>query len=151
MTDRRGRTVPDSNWPPAQRTAGRTALGAAYLFAAAAGSAVLFAPAHVVEERLGTVLGYGLAALAFGSGVVAALAVLLHRWPWEWVACSFVAGAFAGYALLEFDPADPAISAALGALSAMFAWRWLSLWVFSLQLNRMRRTRATDRRSGSAR
>lgn len=140
--------MPDSNWPPRQRLAGRAALGAAYGLGGAAGLSALREPRHVVEDALGTSLGYGLASLALVGGAIAVIAVVAHKWHAEFVAVWFVAAAYGGYAVLEYERASPAAALALGALASILAWRGISLWVFSLEANRIKRAR---RRAGGER
>lgn len=139
--------MPDRDWPPLQRRIARTIRGAAYTFAATAGTLITIHPPGPVLRELGHGWAEGIGTLAALSGLVALVAVLRHNWHAEWVAAWGVAAAFGGYTVIDWgfvaagDHHRAAEASALTVATLFILARCVDLWVFSLTVVALREAR----------
>lgn len=140
--------MPDRDWPPLQRTLARVARAVMYTGAAVAGAMIVADAPGLLVRELGATWTVVLGVLAAVAGTAAVLAVATHRWMVEWVATWFVAAATGGYAALDWllvangHHGQVAQAAIVTTVTAACIARGVDLWIFSMQVGRVKRWRS---------
>lgn len=131
--------MPDSTLPRWARAIGRGLRATAGVLAALLGIGDLLAPSVIVTESAGAGMVVVWATVCLVFGVMAAVAVLLHRWRWEMVAASILALALAVRAAAVWLSVEEgfrlAAAAGITLAALLFLLRTIDLLVFAVKVS----------------
>lgn len=133
--------MPDSDWPPKQRYAGRILHMIMYGSGSLAGFLTMAHTPETVHRTIPIILADIFAGVVAVIGVLGVVATIVRHWPMEWV-MAWLMGGFI-LAAASIVTAAGTTRALVYGLAAAYLVRAVELWVFSIRtrsarLERMR-------------